>query len=829
MESGDSAPPYFAELNQQQLEAAKAVEGPVLIVAGAGTGKTRTLTSRMAYIIDCGLAEPHHILAVTFTNKAANELKERVANVTGVDPALLNWVGTFHSMCARILRVEAERVGLEPNFTIYDTDDQLRTVKRLLKAQNITVQDLPPRHFAHQLDVWKNDGLLPADLDRAEQARFEGRAVELYTSYQEQLLYANAADFGDLILHVVNLFATNDDVLQKYQNLLRYMLVDEYQDTNIAQYKWLRLLALGHSNICCVGDDDQAIYSWRGARPRIMLEFENHFPGARIIKLEHNYRSTSHILGAAVGLVRHNIDRHSKVLKPAVPDDGQARQVDIVSVGNERSEAGFVARSIGSLLGKGGSPAICSGSDIAVAARTWARLAEIEQEMVRHEISYRVIGGPRFYDRKEIRDAMGYLRLCNNERDNAAFERVVNFPARGIGIASMNEIRSYAANRRISLMESARQLADSPETSRRLARAIGRFAGLITSWTRNFSTAPEKADTSPSSTRGQPARLDTLVGDLLEECGLIDFFQRTDSDESRMRVENLDKFAEIAGRHASLDHFLTDVGLKNQDAQEAVGDRQKQVSLMTLHAAKGSEYEAMFLVGWEDGQLPSSRSLAREQELKQLSRRTCRTVEKIVKLPMHPTSAEIASVRAAISRDFRKLSYVAVDESSSVDRLYEEVLSWGSQPRPHDLKRSRKMAWNLLGLEALEEERRLAHVGITRAKRYCVISSALAVSRFNQVQVATKSRFLGELPARHVKHWRGSHTFVKARQPRAVVNLAIGKKVKHKTFGTGKVIADGNKYSTVKFDSGETKTLLNSYLSDSPSTASQNGQIVRRN
>ncbi|MCY4542935.1 MAG: UvrD-helicase domain-containing protein [Rhodobacteraceae bacterium] len=824
MQSTNNSPAFVEELNERQIEAVEAVDGPVLIVAGAGTGKTRTLTSRMAYIIECGLAEPHNILAVTFTNRAANELKERVEAITGISRVRLRWVGTFHSMCARILRYEAERVGLAPNFTIYNSDDQLRTIKQLLKAKNITSEDWTPREFKSKIDKWKNDGLFPDDLDDRDWRHPGGLAIRLYSAYQEILRKSNAADFGDLILHVVKLFSENDAVLEKYQNMLRYLLVDEYQDTNIAQYKWLRLLALGHRNICCVGDDDQAIYSWRGARPRIMLEFENQFPGAKIVKLERNYRSTRHILGAAVGLIQHNIDRHPKVLEPGIPDDGDARKVDVVSTASDQEEAGFVARGIETLLGKSGKSPYCSGSDIAVASRTWARLAEIEQKLVDHGIGYRVIGGSRFYDRKEIMDAMAYLRLCHNVHDGAAFDRVVNFPARGIGAMSLAKIREIATRNGLSLMDSARQLAGSAEVSTRMASAVERFVTLIDHWTWQLTKLNSGGAPNAEGAAEMPASLSEVVSDFLKDTGMIDFYERIDNEDSRVRLENLVQFAEFSGRHPSLEMFIEHVGLMNQEARHGAKEREQQVSLMTLHAAKGSEFKVVYLVGWEEGQLPSGRAISGDwnSELNMSGER--RLIERVARLPKQPSSDQLNSVLKSLNLTASKSGRAKMSRLGSILQL--SASSWSTPPKPAEIDETRRTAWDMLGLEALEEERRLAHVGITRAKEICIISHAESTMRFGYIQVALRSQFLGELPGRHIKHWKTSSFSLSAVPDAPDGGFAIGIRVQHKVFGMGTVIAEGQEYSTVKFDSGRKKNLLNSYLTICQGGRRSGGQLV---
>src|SRR5689334_13367501 len=471
--------PYLDSLNESQRAAVEAIEGPVLVLAGAGTGKTRVLTTRLAHILMTGKARPAELLCVTFTNKAAREMKDRISALIG-RPVEGWWLGTFHALAARLLRRHAEAVGLKPNFTILDTDDQTRLLKQLLAAEDVDEKKWPARAMLGVIERWKDRGLLPEKVTAAEQADYaEGIALRLYRQYQERLRSLNACDFGDLLLHNLALFAAEPEVLTRYQEQFRYILVDEYQDTNVAQYLWLRLLAQGRRNLCCVGDDDQSIYGWRGAEVGNILRFESDFPGARIIRLERNYRSTGHILAAASGLIAHNRGRLGKTLHT----DGEAGdQLRIRGVWDGEEEARQVGEEIEALQRKGWAL-----GKIAILVRAGFQTREFEERFITLGLPYRVLGGPRFYERQEVRDALAYLRLVQTPADDLAFERIVNKPRRGIGDTTLRQIHATARAAGLSLTEAARALSQTDELKPAARRALGHLVGDLDRW-RTIST-----------------------------------------------------------------------------------------------------------------------------------------------------------------------------------------------------------------------------------------------------------------------------------------------------------------------------------------------------
>ncbi|MFT5006633.1 MAG: DNA helicase-2/ATP-dependent DNA helicase PcrA [Paracoccaceae bacterium] len=425
------AAPYLDDLNPEQRRAVEALDGPVLMLAGAGTGKTKALTTRIAHLLNSGRARPNEVLAVTFTNKAAREMKNRVGRLMGETVEGMMWMGTFHSICVKLLRRHAELVGLKSNFTILDTDDQIRLLKQLIRAENIDDKRWPARMLAHLIDGWKNRAWTPHNVPSAEAAAYNHRGTEFYEAYQARLKTLNAVDFGDLLLHVVTIFQDHPDVLAKYQNWFRFILVDEYQDTNVAQYLWLRLLAAGHKNICCVGDDDQSIYGWRGAEVGNILKFEKDFPGAAVVRLEQNYRSTHHILGAAAGVIAANEDRLGKTLWTE-KNDGE--KVRLIGHWDGEEEARWIGEEIEALQrGTRGLDPV-SPDHMAILVRASHQMRAFEDRFLTIGLPYRVIGGPRFYERLEIRDAMAYFRVTVSPDDDLAFERVFNTPSAGWGI-----------------------------------------------------------------------------------------------------------------------------------------------------------------------------------------------------------------------------------------------------------------------------------------------------------------------------------------------------------------------------------------------------------
>ena len=576
-------PSYLRGLNAPQREAVLATEGPVLMLAGAGTGKTAALTSRLAHLIATRRAWPSEILAVTFTNKAAREMKERVGRIIGDAVEGMPWLGTFHAIAAKMLRRHAELVGLQSNFSILDTDDQLRVMKQLVIAANIDEKRFTPRALGGLIDEWKNRGLTPADIDAGESERFAaGRGGELYAQYQARLKTLNACDFGDLLLHMLVILRTHRDVLESYQKRFKYILVDEYQDTNSSQYLWLRLLAQTHKNICCVGDDDQSIYSWRGAVVENILKFEKDFPGAKVIRLEQNYRSTPHILAAASGVIAHNGGRLGKSLWTETTDGAK---VDVIGVWDGPEEARRVGEMIETYQRSGGSL-----NDVAILVRAQFQTREFEDRFISIGLPYKIIGGFRFYERAEIRDALAYLRLVNQPSDDLAFERIVNVPKRGLGDKAVAKVQMLARSQNISLITASARIIDTDELTPQARRALGRLVGDIASWRDRAGLLPH-AD---------------LARAILDESGYTAALQAEKSPEAAGRLENLTELARAMEEYETLGGFLEHVSLVMDN--EAAADTPK-VTIMTIHGAKGLEFDRTFLVGWEEGVFPSQRSL----------------------------------------------------------------------------------------------------------------------------------------------------------------------------------------------------------------------------
>ncbi|WP_040610381.1 ATP-dependent helicase [Oceaniovalibus guishaninsula] len=638
--------PYLDDLNPAQRLAVETLDGPVLMLAGAGTGKTKALTARIAHLMTTGRARPNEILAVTFTNKAAREMRDRIGRSMGQTVEGMPWLGTFHAICVKLLRRHAELIGLKSNFTILDTDDQLRLMKQLILAENIDEKRWPPRMLAGIIDNWKNRAWTPASVPAAEAGAFNNRGTELYDYYQQRLKTLNAVDFGDLLLHMVTIFQTQPDVLAQYQRWFKYILVDEYQDTNVAQYLWLRLLAQGHRNICCVGDDDQSIYGWRGAEVGNILRFEKDFPGAHVVRLEQNYRSTPHILAAASGVIDANQGRLGKTLWTA---EQEGEKVRLIGHWDGDEEARWIGDEIEALQ-KGTRGLDPLGLDgMAILVRASHQMRAFEDRFLTIGLPYRVIGGPRFYERMEIRDAMAYFRLAVSPDDDLAFERIVNTPKRGLGDKAQQAIQRAARDNGTTLVDGARiLLADKGlggkggAELRVLVDAIGRWNDAV----RRGGNHIELAET------------------ILEESGYTAHWQNDKTPEAPGRLENLKELVKALESFENLQGFLEHVALIMDNAGEAEGEK---VSVMTLHAAKGLEFPAVFLPGWEDGLFPSQRSM---------------------------------------------------DES---------------------------------GLKGLEEERRLAYVGITRAETLATISFAANRRVYGQWQSSLPSRFIDELPADHVE------------------------------------------------------------------------------
>ncbi|ADH90400.1 UvrD/REP helicase [Ancylobacter novellus DSM 506] len=574
---------YLDGLNPEQREAVEATDGPVLVLAGAGTGKTRVLTTRIAHILSLGLAWPSQILAVTFTNKAAREMKERIHAMVGEEVEGMPWLGTFHSIGVRMLRRHAELVGLKSGFTILDTDDQIRLLKQLLRAENIDEKRWPARLLANIIDGWKNRGLSPQQVPAGEGAAFaNGRGQKLYTDYQARLKALNAVDFGDLLLEGIRLLRENPDVLADYHRRFRYILVDEYQDTNVAQYLWLRLLAQGSRNVCCVGDDDQSIYGWRGAEVDNILRFESDFPGAKVVRLERNYRSTGHILGAAAHLIAHNEGRLGKTL---FSEGENGEKVTVTGAWDSQEEARAIGEEIEALQREGHAL-----TQVAILVRASFQMREFEDRFVTLGLNYRVIGGPRFYERAEIRDALAYLRVIASPADDLAFERIVNVPKRGLGDAALRQIHDHARAAQLPLIEAARELVGSEELKPKVRLTLRDLVASFDRWREQMATLPHHE----------------LAEIVLDESGYTEMWQKDRSADAAGRLENLKELVRSMEPFENLIGFLEHISLVMDVDSGNGGDA---VNIMTLHSAKGLEFDTVFLPGWEEGVFPNQRAL----------------------------------------------------------------------------------------------------------------------------------------------------------------------------------------------------------------------------
>jgi DNA helicase II / ATP-dependent DNA helicase PcrA len=596
--------PYLEGLNPEQCEAVVTLDGPVLVLAGAGTGKTRVLTTRIVHILTLGRARPSEILAVTFTNKAAREMKLRVGEMVGEAVEGMPWLGTFHSIGVKILRRHAELVGLKTNFTILDVDDQIRLMKQLLQAENIDEKRWPARVLATMIDGWKNRGLTPAQVAPGEAASFaNGAGQRLYVAYQERLKTLNAVDFGDLLLENIRLFREQKELLRQYQRRFKFILVDEYQDTNVAQYLWLRLLGQSSGpllientgeepavarplkNICCVGDDDQSIYGWRGAEVDNILRFENDFPGAKVIRLERNYRSTGHILAAASHLIAHNEGRLGKTLRS---ESELGEKVVVTAAWDSEEEARVIGEEIEALQRRGHSL-----DEIAILVRASFQMREFEDRFVTLGLPYRVIGGPRFYERAEIRDALAYLRCVNSEADDLAFERIVNVPKRGLGDATIKSLHDHARAHREPLMTATRAIVETDELKPKPRQALRDLVAAFDRWRAQRDTLPHTE----------------LAEIILDESGYTEMWQKDRSADAAGRLENLKELVRSMEEFENLQGFLEHIALVMDTDR---GGDTAAVSIMTLHSAKGLEFDTVFLPGWEEGLLPHQRSLDEE-------------------------------------------------------------------------------------------------------------------------------------------------------------------------------------------------------------------------
>ncbi len=766
---------YLNDLNPAQREAVERLDGPVLMLAGAGTGKTKALTARITHLLRTHRVRENEILAVTFTNKAAREMKQRVGRMLGRPAEGMPWLGTFHAICVKLLRRHAELVGLKSNFTILDSDDQKRLLKQLTQAANIDDKRWPARMLAGIIDDWKNRALTPDKVPAADAGAYNHKGIELYAQYQTRLRELNAVDFGDLLLHMVTIFKTHPDVLEQYQRWFRYILVDEYQDTNVAQYLWLRLLAGGHKNICCVGDDDQSIYGWRGAEVGNILRFEKDFPGAFVVRLEQNYRSTPHILAAASNVIRGNESRLGKELWT---DREEGEKVRLIGHWDGEEEARWIGEEIDAMQGGTRGVRPMNLDEMAILVRASHQMRAFEDRFLTIGLPYKVIGGPRFYERMEIRDAMAYFRLVVSPEDDLAFERIVNTPKRGLGDKAQQTIQVVARENGVSLVEGARIAVDNSLIKGKGGKALRELIDGLARW--NAMTRGPRIEVDDDTViddgvspirYGAPEHSHIELAQIvLDESGYTAHWQNEKTPEAPGRLENLKELVNQLDNFENLQGFLEHVSLVMDNEQDSDGAK---VSIMTLHAAKGLEFPAVFLPGWEDGLFPSQRSM---------------------------------------------------DES---------------------------------GLKGLEEERRLAYVGITRAEEVCTISFAANRRVFGQWQNSMPSRFIDELPEDHVEvltppglygggqqaagietraaeanvynspGWKrmqarqGQYGMSQPKESRntvidatAVASFTLGERVFHQKFGYGAVIGiEGDKVE-VDFDKAGKKKVVSRFLTN---------------
>lgn len=727
--SDPNAPPYLEGLNEPQREAIEALEGPVLVLAGAGTGKTRVLTTRLAHLLHTGRAYPSQILAVTFTNKAAQEMKERVSGLMGGMPVEGWWLGTFHSLAARMLRRHADLVGLGSNFTILDPDDQVRLLKQIMEANSIDTKKWVPKAMIGIIDRWKDRGLNPSQVNNDEVGDFaDGKMQVLYKIYQQRMKAINACDFGDLLLHMITILRdpAHAEVLEDYHRRFRYIMVDEYQDTNVAQYLWLRLLAQGSSNICCVGDDDQSIYGWRGAEVGNILKFEKDFEGAKIVRLEQNYRSTNNILKAAHAVIENNAGRFGKELWS---DAGDGEKLQVRGLYDGESEARWVGEEIEQLQRKGQSL-----NGVAILVRTGFQTREFEDRFIKLGVPYKVLGGPRFYERMEIRDALAYLRVIAQPADDLALERIINKPKRGLGDATIQTLYAYGRTYGINLHDSIMDLTQTDELRPKVKTTLMKVLDDFGRW-RSLVETMNHAE---------------LAAQALEESGYMQMWKEDKTPEAPGRLENLKELISGMQEYGSLPEFLEHVALVLENQDQSGGE---YATIMTLHGAKGLEFDAVFLPGWEEGLFPSQRSM---------------------------------------------------DEN---------------------------------GMKGLEEERRLAYVGITRAKKRAHISFAANRRMYGSWVNSVPSRFVDELPKDYVdvssdigmagsgrsSHWDSSGFKPRAATPKREIYerrvksetgtiFTRGDRVFHDKFGYGKIVnIDGHKLD-IAFEKSGQKRVMDSFV-----------------
>ena len=753
--------PWLNELTPEQKQAVTTTEGPLLVLSGAGTGKTKVLTARLAYILANMKANPWNCLVVTFTNRAAREMQNRARNLIG-NIADSVWMGTFHGIAVKILRRHAELVGLKSNFTILGEDDQRRLIKQLLEADGIDDKKYPPQSILDKIQLWKDKGLTADKIDDSFRANV---VTEVYKKYQARLLELNCVDFGDLLLYTLNILMSDAGVLDDYQTRFKYIMVDEYQDTNVTQYLFLRLICQKYRNLCCVGDDDQSIYSWRGAEIENILRFEKDFPDAKVIRLERNYRSTANILTAASALIRHNRDRLGKTLKVAENSPaarGDNSKIKVVSTYSGSEEAAYVADEIENLHRNG-----TGYSQMAVLVRTAAQTREFEEKFIAEAIPYQVIGGPKFYERAEIRDALAYLRVILQPADDLALERIINKPARGIGAKTIEKFENEARVNHISMFMAIEKMLKEGALSGKVKTNVSELINNFYQWRQTMNAV------SP----------DDLAAQVLEDSGYMEMLKMDKSAEAEGRIENLKELINVMSdteQYPTLSDFMEHVSLVMDNDNNIDTDK---VMLITLHSAKGLEFDAVFLPGWEEGLFPHQRAL---------------------------------------------------DEG---------------------------------GGSALEEERRLAYVAMTRAKQKLYILTALNRRIYGQWQNNLPSRFINELPPANIEicnmaatyfgaagnyggswaeqhrsssnwynrsrqteenvirdsdrfsyvrdeddGWSGSVWRAKQKARNAASATPVGSRVFHETFGYGKVLKiEGNKLE-IWFDQAGHKKLLKDYV-----------------
>lgn len=698
---------YLNQLNTEQRLAVEYTNGPLLVLAGAGTGKTSVLTRRVVHIINSALAIPNNILAVTFTNKASKEMNERISAM--IDSSGLN-IGTFHSVAAKILRNHAECVELSSGFSIIDGDDQLKLVKQLLVDRGVDIKQYLPKVISSIISRWKDSGILPykvSDNDLTSQAYHI--ALDIYKKYQSKLLHSNAVDFGDLLLYNKEIFITYPDILNIYQNKFQYIMIDEYQDTNAVQYVWARMLANQHNNLCCVGDDDQSIYGWRGAEVGNILRFEKDFPDAKVIKLERNYRSSTPILTAASSIIKNNKQRHGKTLWTEL---NTGELINVVSCWNDREEARYITSEISKLLSNQ-----ITANEIAILVRAGFQTRPFEEALIAKAIPYKIVGGLKFYDRMEIKDAIAYIRVILNNDDDLAFERIVNVPKRSIGTVTLNLIKANAIELNTSMISAIKVMLTTGKLSGKSAINLSSLLSQIDSWKQAFI---EKT----------PFNATKLM---LEESGYVQDLKIQNTDEARERLDNLNEMLTAIAEFDDIASYIEHTSLVMEHDNDK--DNNPTISVMTLHAAKGLEFTAVFLPGWEEGVFPSGKTLNEDN------------------------------------------------------------------------------------IKGVEEERRIAYVGITRAKKKLYITYADSRKIFHEFVKSTPSRFLGEIPNSvvnrisstqtipHITQILRKHDKIERSEPNGP-----GTKVEHPVFGLGVVVRKTGDNLEIAFYKAGLKTIKESFL-----------------